>query len=195
MNGWINNRESGELRRHCAHFDVTVMCRMGQSPKSASPISQDAPFFNSDVHMYTFLLQNAALWDIYRIVGSVRSVSWFDQPTARLSSCYAGLCITWPQWETALPRTNLHECWHIILGQVNLTLRPEHKGTRVADIFKRSFLNEKYLCFVSNSNVDTKVDVDKKIKSLADGLAGIVDKPQLNQCWRNSTTPHDVTWP
>ena len=26
-NGWENNREGGDLRRHCAHYDVTVMCR------------------------------------------------------------------------------------------------------------------------------------------------------------------------
>ena len=25
INGWVNNRESGALRRHCAHYDVTVM--------------------------------------------------------------------------------------------------------------------------------------------------------------------------
>ena len=25
INGWVNNREAGDLRRYCAHFDVTVM--------------------------------------------------------------------------------------------------------------------------------------------------------------------------
>ena len=25
INGWVNNREAGNLRRHCAHYDVTVM--------------------------------------------------------------------------------------------------------------------------------------------------------------------------
>ena len=25
MNGWVNNREAGDLRRHCAHYDVIVM--------------------------------------------------------------------------------------------------------------------------------------------------------------------------
>ena len=25
INGWVNNRESGNLRRRCAHYDVTVM--------------------------------------------------------------------------------------------------------------------------------------------------------------------------
>ena len=25
INGWVNNGEAGDLRRHCAHYDVTVM--------------------------------------------------------------------------------------------------------------------------------------------------------------------------
>ena len=25
INSWVNNREAGDLRRHCAHYDVTVM--------------------------------------------------------------------------------------------------------------------------------------------------------------------------
>ena len=25
INGWVNNREAGDLRRHIAHYDVTVM--------------------------------------------------------------------------------------------------------------------------------------------------------------------------
>ena len=25
INGWVNNREAGYLRRHCAHYDVAVM--------------------------------------------------------------------------------------------------------------------------------------------------------------------------
>ena len=25
INSWVNNREVGDLRRHCAHYDVTVM--------------------------------------------------------------------------------------------------------------------------------------------------------------------------
>ena len=25
INGWVNNRKAGDLRRHCAHYDVTVM--------------------------------------------------------------------------------------------------------------------------------------------------------------------------
>ena len=25
-NCWINNRDTGDLRRHCAHYDVTLMC-------------------------------------------------------------------------------------------------------------------------------------------------------------------------
>ena len=25
INGWVNNREAGDLGRHCAHYDITVM--------------------------------------------------------------------------------------------------------------------------------------------------------------------------
>ena len=25
INGWMNNREAGDLRRHCAHYDATVL--------------------------------------------------------------------------------------------------------------------------------------------------------------------------
>ena len=28
MNGWVNNRMAGDLRRHCAHYDVTVLITM-----------------------------------------------------------------------------------------------------------------------------------------------------------------------
>ena len=32
INGWVNNREAGDLRRHCAHYDVTVMWNTGLQP-------------------------------------------------------------------------------------------------------------------------------------------------------------------
>ena len=27
INGWVNNHEAGDLRRHCAHYDIIVMLR------------------------------------------------------------------------------------------------------------------------------------------------------------------------
>ena len=27
-NGWGNNREAGDLKRHRAHYDVTIMCQL-----------------------------------------------------------------------------------------------------------------------------------------------------------------------
>ena len=35
MNGWVNNREAGDLRHHCAHYDVTVMLSGFQSSRWA----------------------------------------------------------------------------------------------------------------------------------------------------------------
>ena len=28
INGWVNNRKTGDLRRHRAHYDVIVMCKL-----------------------------------------------------------------------------------------------------------------------------------------------------------------------
>ena len=33
INGWVNNGEAGDLRRHRAHYDVTVMCLIYQAQR------------------------------------------------------------------------------------------------------------------------------------------------------------------
>ena len=50
INGWVNNREAGDLRRYCAHYDVTVMeaivklCqRQRSSPKEFRRINHTNP--------------------------------------------------------------------------------------------------------------------------------------------------------
>ena len=37
INGWVNNREAGDLRRYRAHYDVTVMLRQKVSRSSDTP--------------------------------------------------------------------------------------------------------------------------------------------------------------
>ena len=32
INGWVNSHEAGDLRRHCAHYDVTVMNHIADAP-------------------------------------------------------------------------------------------------------------------------------------------------------------------
>ena len=39
INGWVNNREAGDLRRHCAHCDVIVMCI---KPSITNPLVTDS---------------------------------------------------------------------------------------------------------------------------------------------------------
>ena len=36
IDGWVNNGEAGDLRRYCAHYDVTVMLRIHVSVTSAN---------------------------------------------------------------------------------------------------------------------------------------------------------------
>ena len=46
INGWVNNREAGDLRRYRAHYDVIVM-RNGVHPNEGEPRSTRTPMMNS----------------------------------------------------------------------------------------------------------------------------------------------------
>ena len=42
INGWVNNREAGDLKRHCAHYDVTVMSHPDPLLPASSPHAMHA---------------------------------------------------------------------------------------------------------------------------------------------------------
>ena len=42
INGWVNNRKAGDLRRYRVHFDVTVMDELIVSPSTLSTQTPDA---------------------------------------------------------------------------------------------------------------------------------------------------------
>ena len=39
-NGWVNNRDTGDLRRYCAHYDVTIMHICHHCPSDSEAIVQ-----------------------------------------------------------------------------------------------------------------------------------------------------------
>ena len=41
INAWVNNRVAGDLRRHCAHYDVTVMLNFGTREEWGGQILPD----------------------------------------------------------------------------------------------------------------------------------------------------------
>ena len=43
INGWVNNGEAGDLRRHCTHYDVVVMCKGNPMVTSHGSTYQSAP--------------------------------------------------------------------------------------------------------------------------------------------------------
>ena len=38
INGWVNNREAGDLRRNCTHYDVTIMLRQIITRPDSGPL-------------------------------------------------------------------------------------------------------------------------------------------------------------
>ena len=75
INGWVNNREAGDLRRYPAHYDVTVMlhhrCFAGLVAcwflvfiLTHSAINSNLEFFNDSLrsHKYEIWIQSALKW-------------------------------------------------------------------------------------------------------------------------------------
>ena len=50
INGWVNNGEAGDLRRHRAHYDVTVMLRAGPEKKTSNWCYGPAPTTNLSIY-------------------------------------------------------------------------------------------------------------------------------------------------
>ena len=68
MKGWVNNREAGDLRRYCAHYDITVMSMLLPESMLTSghldPSEQISMEFKQNVE--TFLQQIAFYLVIYK---------------------------------------------------------------------------------------------------------------------------------
>ena len=76
INGWINNREAGDLRRRCTHYDAIVMCK--GNPMVAS-------------HGRT---HSSALLIVISIATVSSSVSlWYLSVALRCSWCQSRLCL------------------------------------------------------------------------------------------------------
>ena len=52
INDWANNREAADLRRHRAHYDVTVMCDRTTAPLTKKPFALHThiSYFLSEIH-------------------------------------------------------------------------------------------------------------------------------------------------
>ena len=61
INGWVNNREAGDLRRHRAHYDVMVMYLASQfllltlSASAEKIMYIGAPFAHTDKHILGYI--------------------------------------------------------------------------------------------------------------------------------------------
>ena len=78
INGWVNNQDAGDLRRHRAHYDVYVMWRRIVIKWSGHP------------------------WDHFG-VQRVTLVQFWIGETGQIGG-FRALCKEWPQiWHTALP--------------------------------------------------------------------------------------------
>ena len=119
INGWVNNREAGDLRRYRAHYDVTVMCILTITLEVACE-----PLCDSAVNsiMSQFVDRNAHYNDV--IMSTI--ASQITSLTIVYSTVYSGVDQRKHQSSTSLAFV-----WGIHRGPVN----SPHKGPVTLKMF------------------------------------------------------------
>ena len=84
INGWVNNGEAGELRRHRAHYDVTVMIRISLQP---------LPFWGLFPH--TSGRRQYCHWFRWLLVAALASKSTETTMRSCDATVMGGLCLPW----------------------------------------------------------------------------------------------------
>ena len=214
INGWVNNREAGDLRRHRAHYDVTVMAREAFPCEDVIVgavcliyeiiprvwlvlLLQQLFWLWFTVHMYMYF-HTIRLYVVY-IHLDIISISylWLSCTTTIYAvnigiRAWIGNYICVKQWDWMT-----HLCPNFNSGLVN-TLRPRRNRRHFTyDIFKCIFLNENVwisvkisLKFVPNGPID---NIPALVQIMAWRRWG--DKPLFEQMMVSLPTHICVTRP
>ena len=93
INGWVNNREAGDLRRHSAHYDVRVMRMCGSGSERKRTPFQPWYRFNSSplVKMAAIsqkIFSNAFSWNLMYELRLKFHWNLFSRPQLILNQCW-----------------------------------------------------------------------------------------------------------
>ena len=72
INDWVNNREAGDLRRHCAHYDVIVMIKNMTKREQCTWFGGFTMYpncLNNWLALYNATIHDAVQWHIYATPG------------------------------------------------------------------------------------------------------------------------------
>ena len=99
INGWVNNREAGDLRRYRAHYDVSVMCRLDSSFLSTRVYLNDLRNLRNDTNrqIYMVLQTNSARTGLILNSKEHCRVGHGKSSSSDISWWPLGLC-SWSWW-------------------------------------------------------------------------------------------------
>ena len=113
INGWVNNREAGDLRRNRAHYDVTVMNRETSKVHITVPLWVEPPV--ASLHKRTVMQKMFPFDDAIMItqqsgIISSRSEKYQQMFTnCLIMECsHYKSCLFYPLWETT---SHSRPCW------------------------------------------------------------------------------------
>ena len=135
-NGWVNNWDAGDLKRHRAHYDVTLMIRMWHHLQSHSTSSVHSNihficqiFFEFCTPVMTGILR-AKLWQIWQLSNTSRAneipEDWVLVRYGRILSIVTGpkVCLH----DDAIKWKHLPCYWSSVRGIHRSPVNSPHKG-------------------------------------------------------------------
>ena len=85
---WVNNRDAGDLRRHCAHYDVIVMSLHGSTPPS-----------DDSKHRLMYIFKNKSSYIVCKMLTIFSTFALKEIPICRWvwakSNCVAMAALKW----------------------------------------------------------------------------------------------------
>ena len=94
INGWVNNREVGDLRRHCAHYDVIVMPQVSMLHHTKSKLTAiHAPFDKNNGRFFKHKNQHDMVLRFSLDWVHLLNVYWWLFPVNFYPNRIYGLCV------------------------------------------------------------------------------------------------------
>ena len=144
INGWVNNRDAGDLRCYRAHYEVTVMDLRHHDPRSCDITVMLHNFFCDWFEIMCWMIDHTSVKMvvtslIVRFMGPIWGPSGADRTQVGPMSL-----IPWTLLSGLFPHPGIHEILQIILPWLSWHPTGEYHP-KWSDVIHNSYLFE-YLC-------------------------------------------------
>ena len=119
INGWVNNREAGDLRRHRAHYDVVVMCFLWSASEQTAKQT----------------IEKLMIWDVMPLIMTLLSLHWRHNDHDSVSNHQPRGCLLNLLFRRKYKKTSKLRVTGLCVGNSPGPVNSPHKGPVTRKMF------------------------------------------------------------